>query len=68
MTCHDCGHPRDETTALDDHDRPVHGWGVGSTVCQACEAISVEARRIQKDGDSSAMDGRKFYVTREEDS
>jgi hypothetical protein len=63
--CSGCGHPRDETTALDDRGRPLHDWEVGSTVCQACEARAVEEDRIRTDDKhGAAMRGRIFYTTR----
>jgi len=62
--CTGCGHPRDETTALDDRGRPLHDWEPHSTVCQACEALDIEKRRIRDSGDASALDGRIFYSTR----
>lgn len=61
--CSGCGHPRDETTALDDHGRPLHDWEVGSTVCQACEARRIEEDRIAADG-PEGLRGRLFYTHR----
>jgi hypothetical protein len=61
--CNGCGHPRDETTALDDHGRPLHDWEVGSTVCQACEARRIEEDRIGSDS-PEALRGRIFYTQR----
>lgn len=66
--CPGCGHPQDETTALDDRRQPVHEYTAHSTVCQACEAVDEEKRRIRTRGEEDDMDGRKFYVTREDDA
>lgn len=66
LRCTGCGHPIDETTALDEHQRPLHDWEARSTVCQACEAIRVDERRFTTNHDASVMDGRRFYALRQE--
>jgi hypothetical protein len=67
--CGGCGHPISETTALDEHGRPAHDYEARSTVCQACEAKAQMKRSIetQSQGDSSAFDGRLFYVLKAEE-
>lgn len=62
--CSGCGHPRDETTAVDGRGWPLHDYAVGSTVCQACEAKAITQDQIAREGGVEAMHGRIFYTYR----
>ena len=64
--CPGCGHPMDESMALDDRGRPLHEWQGRSSRCEACAAVDEEQRRIRRDsgGSESAMDGRRFWAER----